>query len=358
MTVQSPSVLIAAGGTGGHVIPALEVARELRERGANVVWIGTRRGLEAQLVPAAGISVEWLSVEGIRGKSALSLLLVPVNLARALWQTLFIFSRQKPHAVLGMGGFVSGPSGLVAWLLRCPLVLHEQNAVPGFTNKLLKPLATRALQAMPSALGANSETVGNPVRCEIAQQDIPTERFKNRDGALRVLVIGGSQGARALNEIVPQAVALSTIEIEVHHQCGTSNRMATESAYAGITGATVRVKEFIDDMAHEYAWADLVVCRAGAMTVAEIAAVGVAAIFFPFTNAVDDHQTANAQKLVDTDAAILRQENELTPEWLKDTIDSFANDRIELIRMAGNARAQAKVDAAEIVANHILEVAR
>ncbi len=358
MSPAERPVMIAAGGTGGHVIPALEVARVLRERGVPVVWMGTRRGLEARLVPAANITIEWVTIEGLRGKGVLSLLCAPLRLLRACLQVWRILYRRQPRAVLGMGGFVAGPSGLMAWLTGRPLVLHEQNAIAGMTNKLLRPLAKRVLQAIPGTFAAPAETVGNPVRQAMCTQPLPAERLRSGEEALHLLVVGGSQGAMALNRVLPDAVARLDCALSVRHQVGAGRATDTRSAYAAHNTATVQVDEFIDDMPAALAWADVVVCRSGAMTVAELAAVGTASILVPFPHAVDDHQTANAQALLTAGAAILCQERALSADWLATQLQTLAHDRPRLLAMAENARQLAQPGAAQRVADVVLEVAR
>ena len=350
-------IMIAAGGTGGHVMPALAVARELRERGEEIVWIGTRRGLESRLVPAADIAIDWMTVEGLRGKGVLKLLLAPVTIARALWQAWRIMSRRKPRAVLGMGGFVSGPAGLVAWLRRCPLIVHEQNAIAGMTNRLLAPLSTCALQAMEGALREPSATVGNPLRRELLDIERPEQRFAGRSGSMRILVVGGSQGAQVLNRVVPAALARVQVPCDVRHQTGANLRFETEADYAQCNVSKIRVFEFIDDMPEALAWADLVICRSGAMTVAELAATGVGAILVPFPYAVDDHQTANAGLLVGAGAALLCPEADFSESWLAEALKRFSEERALLARMAVQARACAKPRATSDVTDAILEVA-
>ncbi|MEM7292664.1 MAG: undecaprenyldiphospho-muramoylpentapeptide beta-N-acetylglucosaminyltransferase [Pseudomonadota bacterium] len=356
MSALPGPVMIAAGGTGGHVMPALAVARELHERGVDVTWVGTARGLESRLVPAAGIVIDWLSVEGIRGKGVLSLLLAPINILRACTQAWRIMRERRPIAVLGMGGFVAGPAGLVAWLTRRPLIIHEQNAIAGVTNRLLRPLATRALQAVPDALADTAMTVGNPVRREIAEAQTPQTRFAERSVPVRLLVLGGSQGSRALNEVLPAALATVNTEVSVTHQCGKGHLAATASRYG--SNPNVAVSEFIDSIGTAMEEADLVVCRSGAMTVAELCSVGVGSILVPFPFAVDDHQSANAKPLVETDAALLRQESDLTPQWLSDRLNDLLSDRVRLLEMAVAARNLAKPNAAIDVAEVVLEVSR
>lgn len=349
-------VMIMAGGTGGHVFPALAVASGLAERGASVVWMGTRAGLEARLVPQAGYPVEWIPVAGVRGKGAMTWLLAPLRLLRALLLAVGALRRQQPAVVLGMGGFVAGPGGLAAWLLRRPLVIHEQNARAGLTNRILSRLATRSLQAFPDAL-PHAETLGNPVRPEIAALAPPAERLHNRQGALRLLVLGGSQGALALNRTLPQALALlpAGVRPQVWHQAGRTLQQAAKTY--GDDTAGVTLVEFIDDMAAAYAWADLVVCRAGALTVAELAAAGVGAILVPFPAAVDDHQTANARYLSERGAALLLPQAELTPQRLAGELQALAGDRPRLLAMAVAARSAAWPDARARIVEQCLEVA-
>jgi len=342
-------VMIMAGGTGGHVFPALAVAAELRERGAEVFWLGTRQGLEAKLVPAAGISMEWVSVSGLRGKGAMAWLLAPWRLLWATLQVLAVILRQRPVVVLGMGGFVTGPGGFMTWLLRKPLVIHEQNAIAGLTNRLLAPLAQRVLEAFPGTFhGKHVTHTGNPVRRAIAELPVPEQRFAARSGALRLLVLGGSLGARALNEVLPAALAQLSSRPEVWHQAGSRNLDETLEHYRA-AAVTARVEPFIDDMAAAYGWADLVVCRAGALTVAELAAAGVGAVLVPYPHAVDDHQTRNAAYLSDVGAAVVIQQAELTRERLRELWSSLA-DRSRLLTMARAARSLAQPQAAATVA--------
>jgi UDP-N-acetylglucosamine--N-acetylmuramyl-(pentapeptide) pyrophosphoryl-undecaprenol N-acetylglucosamine transferase len=319
-----------AGGTGGHVYPALAVARALQQQSRTIVWLGTHRGIESTIVPAANINIEWISIQGLRGKGVLTLLLAPVRLLWALLQSTSVMIRHRPAVVLGMGGFVSGPGGLAAWLTRRPLVIHEQNAVAGLTNRLLARLARVVLQAFPGSFpaGIRSETVGNPVRQEIAAIDDPTTRFAGRVGAIRLLVLGGSQGALALNRTVPQALALLSTAARpiVRHQAGTLTLQTAIDAYEA-AGLEADVTPFIENMAEAYAWADIVVCRAGALTVAEVATAGLAAVFVPFPAAVDDHQTENARPMVEAGAAIIMQERDLTPESLAERLGDLLSSR-------------------------------
>ncbi len=360
MNEQRP-VLIMAGGTGGHVFPALAVAECLRQRGIPVRWMGTRRGLEATLVPGAGIPMEWIGVAGLRGKGLRQRLLTPFMLAQALWQARGILRRLQPPVVLGMGGFVSGPGGLMARLLGIPLVVHEQNAIAGLTNRWLARLANRVLEAFPKTFPAKraAVAVGNPVRASIAALPPPSERFKTHDGRPRLLVVGGSQGALALNRLVPQALGLlaENERPEVWHQAGGQLHEAAVTAYRD-AGVTARVTPFIQDMAEAYGWADLALCRAGALTVAELAAAGVGAVLVPFPFAVDDHQTANGRFLAQGEAALVVPQAELDAERLATILRQLLGDRPRLLRMAEAARRLAKIDAAEQVAITCLEQAR
>tara|TARA_R110002096_G_scaffold116164_3_gene251752 strand:- start:10608 stop:11696 length:1089 start_codon:yes stop_codon:yes gene_type:complete len=341
-------ILVMAGGTGGHIYPALAVARALQAHSREVVWLGTHRGLEARVVPAAGIDMEWISVKGLRRKGVLALIVAPLQLGWALLQSLAIIFRRRPAAVLGMGGFASGPGGVAAWLTRRPLVIHEQNAVAGMTNRLLARLARVVLQAFPGAFNAaiGAETVGNPVREDIAAVPAPAVRYRDRQGPLRVLVLGGSQGALALNKALPAALALLAPETRpvVRHQCGEQTLDTAKAAYAE-HGVDVELQAFIDDMAEAYAWADLVVCRAGALTIAELCAVGVPALLVPYPGAVDDHQTANAQPLQTAGAALVIQESDLTPASLAALLREWLRARTTLLQRAEKARALAKPDA-------------
>lgn len=343
------TVLIMAGGTGGHVFPALAAARVLRERGFEPVWLGTKRGLEAKLVPPAQIEIEWISMSGLRGKGAATLLLAPFKVAIAIWQSLQVMRRRKPVVVLGAGGFVAGPGGVAAWLTRRPLVIHEQNAVAGMTNRMLSHLARRVLEAFPSSFpsGTSAEQVGNPVRREIASLAPPEQRFGERQGPLRMLVIGGSQGAAKLNANVP--AALATIDVAsrpiVIHQAGERHIDVARQNYDK-HGVKADVRAFINDMAEAYSWADVVVCRSGALTVSELAAAGLPAIFVPFAAAVDDHQTLNAKFLVDAQAGISIAERDLTPERLSQELKQLlSGGREQLKAMAIRARSVAITDA-------------
>ena len=353
-------ILVMAGGTGGHVYPALAVANALQQHSRDIVWLGTHRGIESNVVPAAGIDIEWISIQGLRGKGILTLLLAPFRLSLALLQSISVMIRHRPAAVLGMGGFVSGPGGLAAWLTRRPLVIHEQNAVAGLTNRLLARLARVVLQAFPGSFpaGINAEAVGNPVRADIAAIDEPALRFEKRSGAIRLLILGGSQGALALNRTVPNALKLLPQELRpvVRHQAGQRTLQTALDAYEG-SGLDVDVLPFIDDMAEAYAWADLVVCRSGALTVAEIAAVGLAAVFVPFPAAVDDHQTKNASAMREAGAAEILHEHDLSAESLAHTLAGLFASRDVLRDRAIRSRALAKPEALERISSVCMEVA-
>jgi len=349
-----------AGGTGGHVFPALAVARALQQQSREVVWLGTHRGLESRVVPAAGIPIEWLAINGLRGKGTIALLLAPFQLVTALLQSLLVMWRHQPAAVLGMGGFVSGPGGLAAWLTRRPLVIHEQNAVAGLTNRLLARLARVVLQAFPGSFNSkrNPETVGNPVRPDIAAIDKPEVRLAGRSGSFRLLVLGGSQGALALNEAVPAALALLADDIRpvVRHQAGERTLRAARDAYRQ-HGVDAELSPFIEDMAEAYAWADLVICRAGALTVAELSAAGLPAIFVPYPAAVDDHQTANARPMVDAGAAEILQQKDMTRESLAGLLKNWLGSRNLLRARAQTARSLAITDALHRITHRCLELA-
>ncbi|MDT0618079.1 undecaprenyldiphospho-muramoylpentapeptide beta-N-acetylglucosaminyltransferase [Salinisphaera sp. P385] len=342
--MNGPRVLMMAGGTGGHVFPALAVADALRERGAEVVWMGTRAGLESRVVPAAGYRMEWIGVSGLRGKGWRTWLGAPWQLMRAVWQALQLVRRVAPQLVVGMGGFVSGPGGLAAWLLRRPLLVHEQNAAAGLTNRVLARLARTRLQAFPGAL-PGARVVGNPVRGDILALPAPAQRFGQRSGAVRLLALGGSGGALAINEMLPAALARLPADQRpvVRHQAGRTVDRA-QAAYAEHAVAA-EVSPFIEDMAEAYAWADLVICRAGALTVAELAAAGLGAILIPYPHAVDDHQTVNGTYLTRRDAAVLVQQRDLDPARLAQLLGELIGDRPRLLAMAEAAHAAAWPDA-------------
>lgn len=361
MIPEMRPVLIMAGGTGGHVYPALAVAEALRKQGVEVVWLGTRNGLESRVVPAAGFNMRWLSIVGLRGKSIISKALFPVRLLIACLQAAVVILRTKPRLVLGMGGFVSGPGGLMCKFLHRPLVIHEQNAVAGLTNRLLAGLANSVLEAFPGTFKPqlNAYHTGNPVRDEITQLIDPKERYAQRQGALNLLVIGGSQGARFLNQVVPQAVRSmpQALRPVIRHQAGAQLCEQTHSYYNDLQ-IDADIQPFYDDMAAAYSWADLVIARAGAMTVAELAAAGLPSILIPFPSAVDDHQTINAGFLANRGAAILAKQSGLTADRLGDWLSELAVDRGRLLSMARSARELARPEATQLVARECLEVAQ
>jgi UDP-N-acetylglucosamine--N-acetylmuramyl-(pentapeptide) pyrophosphoryl-undecaprenol N-acetylglucosamine transferase len=353
-------VLIMAGGTGGHVFPALAVARALRHRQETIVWLGSAHGMETRIVPAEGIELETIRVSGLRRKGALAWLQAPWHLAVALLDALRVMRRRRPRVVLGMGGFASGPGGVAAWLLGRPLVIHEQNAVAGLTNRLLAGLAREVLEAFPGSFsaGRNARLTGNPVRADIAALAAPGVRLAGRSGAVRLLVIGGSQGARVLNETIAGALALlpASTRPEVWHQAGEATLAVARAAYAQ-AGIAARVEPFIADMAAAYAWADLVVCRSGALTVAEIAAVGLPAVFVPFAGAVDDHQTRNAAYLVEAGAASLVPQAALSATRLAAELAPLLGARALLLERAERARALARPAATAVIADICQQVA-
>jgi UDP-N-acetylglucosamine--N-acetylmuramyl-(pentapeptide) pyrophosphoryl-undecaprenol N-acetylglucosamine transferase len=352
---QVQKVLLMAGGTGGHVFPALAVADELRSRGVQVAWLGTRKGIEADVVPKAGIDISFINVAGLRGKGALGWLLAPFKLLMALWQGVSVLKQLKPSVVLGMGGFVTGPGGIAAWLLRRPLVIHEQNAIAGFTNKMLVPFATKVLEAFPGALpSAKTVHTGNPVRTTIGGEK---EKSPKVGETIRLLVVGGSLGAKALNEVVPKALSQLSQESRpsVWHQTGKKNIEETLQLYKS-NNVEAKVEPFIDNMAAAYEWADLVLCRAGALTIAELAIAGVPSILVPYPYAVDDHQTSNAAYLANSGAAVLVQQNDLTENRLLQLLKELNPPRLG--EMAAAARKLALPEATKKVADLCLEVAR
>ena len=353
---MSKTLLVMAGGTGGHVFPGLAVADVLHRQGWHVVWMGNPDSFEARTVPQRGYTMALVRFAALRGKGLLRTLMLPVNLVSAFWQAARAIRRIRPDVVLGMGGYVSFPGGMMAALLGRPLVIHEQNAIAGLANRVLAKVADRVLCGFPDAL-PGSVWVGNPVRAEIAALPEPAARFADRDDSpLRLLVLGGSLGAAAINDIVPKGLALIP-EAErpvVVHQAGEKHLATLEANYAA-AGVRANCVAFIQDMAAAYAWADLVLCRAGALTVAELAAAGIAGILVPFPYAVDDHQTANARFLAEAGAAILLPQPELTPESVS-RIRHYT--RSELLQMARRARERARPEAAEAVARVCEEICK
>ncbi len=318
-------LMVIAGGTGGHVFPALAVANALRDQSTEVTWLGTRRGLEASIVPANNFAIEWVSVEGLRGKGFVSWLLAPIKLIRALWQSAGAIRRTQPDCVLGMGGFVSGPGGLAARIMGKPLIVHEQNAVAGLTNRCLARIANRVLSGFPrvDGLPATSQWVGNPVRAAI------TPSAKSQQQEINILVVGGSQGARSLNLHLAEVFRQQSAPINIWHQCGRNQREAVNDTYAA-AGVPVKVTEFIDDMAAAYQWADLLICRAGAMTVAECCASALPALFVPYPFSAGDHQRLNAQALVDEGAARVIANNDLDKPLMVSELADLLSDPARL----------------------------
>ena len=342
-----PCALVMAGGTGGHIFPGLAVAEALRERGWRVHWLGSPGSMESRLVPPRGFALETIDFGGVRGKGIKTLVLLPLRLLRAFWQALQVVRRVKPDVVVGLGGYITFPGGMMATLLGKPMVLHEQNSVAGMANKVLSGIADRVFTAFPKVL-AKGDWVGNPLRAEFLRQGEPTERFAGRSGPLRLLVVGGSLGAKALNDTVPQALALIPAETRptVVHQSGEKQIDALRANYAA-AGVDAELTPFIEDTAQAFADADLIVCRSGASTVTEIAAVGAAALFVPFPFAVDDHQTANAGFLVDAGGAWLVQQNELTPAALAARLTAVTRE--QLVAMAQKAKQMQKTEAVQAV---------
>ena len=359
--MPSKPILIMAGGTGGHIYPALAVADYLRRKDIPLFWLGTKRGLEARVVPARGYQLLTINIGGLRGKGLLKWMLSPFILLIALLQSLLILIRIRPGAVLGMGGFASGPGGVAAWLMRIPLCVHEQNAIAGLTNRILATLARTVMQAFPGAFPyhVQAHTTGNPVRLDIEQVPLPDGRIHtDNTEPMRLLVIGGSQGARRLNQIVPEALAVLPAEmhLEIRHQTGGAFFAETAAHYRALN-LEAHLEPYIEDMATAYGWADLVICRAGALTIAELAAAGAASILVPYPYAVDDHQTANARYLADNGAALLLPEKDLIRESLGRLLQELYVSRQRLLIMAQHARTQAKPQATAEVAKACLEAA-
>lgn len=351
--------MILAGGTGGHIFPGLAVARVLRARQVPVLWLGSVGGMETRLVPANDFPIEVIAVRGLRGKDWLTKFAAPFWLLRSLWQALAVLRRQRPRAVISFGGFAAGPGGLAAWLLRRPLIVHEQNRAPGMTNRLLAHLAKRVLCGFPETFRAvETETIGNPVRAEIAAIPPPAQRFLGRSGQVRLLVLGGSLGAYTLNVVLPQVLAQLPRELRpvVRHQCGERHIQKSQRVYKA-SQVDASIEPFIVDMAQAYAWADFVICRAGALTLAELCAAGVGALLVPFTQAVDDHQTRNAEYLVERGAAQLVPEGEQFRERLLAAITPLLSNAELRLAMAQAARAIAIPNAAERVADIVIEEA-
>lgn len=350
------TLMVMAGGTGGHVYPAMAVADYLKSQGWKIVWLCTQGGMENRLIEGKGYDKAMINMQGVRGKGLFGWLLLPVKLVKAFSQSSRALKQNQPNVVLGMGGFAAFPGGLMAKLLGKPLVVHEQNSVAGLTNKVLAKFATRVLAAFPAAFGDKAALVGNPVRTDIANLAAPEQRFSGREGALRLLVVGGSLGAHALNEVVPQALAQLPAEKrpQVVHQAGVKHIDALKNNYEK-AGVAVDARAFIDDMAAMYAWADFVICRAGALTVAEVSAAGIGSLMVPFPFAVDDHQTTNAAYLAEAGAALVVQQKELSVEKLAEILRELSREKC--LDMAKRARVLGKPEATADVAAICMEVA-
>ncbi|MGD8911126.1 MAG: undecaprenyldiphospho-muramoylpentapeptide beta-N-acetylglucosaminyltransferase [Candidatus Thiodiazotropha sp.] len=356
---MEPHVMVMAGGTGGHLFPALAVADWMKQKGCRVTWLGSCTGMENKLIPGYGYPLETLQVKGMRGSGLKRRLAAPFTISKALWQAYRVLRRTRPNLVLGMGGFATGPGGLAARLMHIPLVIQEQNAIPGLTNRILAQFATKVFEAFPGSFGAEAQadTVGNPVRQDILSISLPEVRFAQRDGTVRLLVLGGSLGARALNQCVPEALSMMTEaqRPQVRHQAGEKLLDETLARYRELS-VEAEVKAFETEMAEAYAWADLVICRAGALTVSELAAAGLGAILVPYPFAVDDHQTRNAEFLVNADAAQLIPQPSLDGRNLARLLSSLCADRQKLLEMAMAARSLAQPDAAARVGQYCMEV--
>jgi len=363
--ISSKKVMILAGGTGGHVMPALAVAQYLQEKNVAIHWLGTQAGFEARLVPQAGITISYIDIQGLRRTKWYAWALAPWRITKALLQSLRVMLRERPDVVLSMGGYVAGPGSVAAWLLRCPLVLHEQNAISGWTNRVLSKFAKRIMVAFPNVFSEVIQKVtftGNPIRKEILALPSPDERFIEEEKiqeevTCHLLILGGSQGAQILNQTVPQALALLPLKLrpKVWHQTGKSQLEQTKVNYAE-HGIEAEVTDFIQDMAKAYAWADIVICRSGALTVAELSAVGVASILVPFPYAVDDHQTFNAKYLSDREGAFLLPQSALSAESLQKILLEYINNPAKRLAVAKACRQLAKPLATTDVAELCLEV--
>ncbi|WP_298449649.1 undecaprenyldiphospho-muramoylpentapeptide beta-N-acetylglucosaminyltransferase [uncultured Marinobacter sp.] len=359
--------LMMAGGTGGHVFPALATARALEAKGHEVHWLGAVGGMEERLIADTDIPMSLIHISGLRGKGKLALLAAPFRLMRALGEAFTIMRRIRPDCVVGMGGFVTGPGGLAAWLTKTPLVIHEQNAIAGMTNRILVRFSKTVLEAFPGSFGTEVITrcTGNPVREDLATLPAPEDRMAGRSSEsgeqstpLRILVVGGSLGAQVFNQQLPEALALLPEQErpQVRHQCGERHLEDARASY-NEHGVSASVEPFIKDMAEAYGWADVVLCRSGALTVSELCAAGIGAVLVPFPHAVDDHQTKNGQQLVNAKAAILIPQSRLTPAVLAETLGDLARDRARVMDMAKAARTLARPDATERVVNYCLEAA-
>ena len=353
---KTDTLMVMAGGTGGHVYPAMAVADYMKEHGWKIVWLCTEGGMENRLIEGKPYEKAMITMQGVRGKGLLGWLLLPLKLTKASSQSAKAIRKYQPNVVLGMGGFAAFPGGIKAWMLAKPLVVHEQNSIAGLTNKVLAIFATRVLAAFPTAFGDKATLVGNPVRQGIAQLPAPEDRYNQRTGKLNLLVVGGSLGAAALNDVLPKALAnLPKDTFNVVHQAGEKHIAALQANYQA-AGVQAETKAFINNMAEMYAWADVVICRAGALTIAELACVGVASVLVPFPHAVDDHQTYNARYLSDAGAAKLIQQTEFNVQKATEILSSLTRENC--LAMAIKARALAKPDATSSVAEICMEVAR
>jgi len=352
MSRQGQGVLIMAGGTGGHIFPGLAVAEVLQTRNVPVRWLGAEGGMETRTVPAAGIALDVVSITGLRGKGAMRWVKMPLMLLRAVWQARRLLNANRPACAVSFGGYAAAPGGIAAWTKGIPVLVHEQNRIPGLTNRLLSKFSRKILQGFPGTFPEEASAIdcGNPVRRQVAALDDPQTRLAGREGPIRILVTGGSQGAQVLNRMVPAALQMlfTSVALEIRHQAGAKRVDEAQDAYAQ-AGVKAEITPFIDDMAAAYAWADLVICRSGALTVAELAAAGVAAVLVPFAYAVDDHQTRNAEYLAEAGAAIILDQLSLNPEILAAALKPLLSDRSVLLNMAVAARSMALPNAAEKV---------
>jgi UDP-N-acetylglucosamine--N-acetylmuramyl-(pentapeptide) pyrophosphoryl-undecaprenol N-acetylglucosamine transferase len=358
---NNKTMMIMAGGTGGHVYPAIAVADVLKSNNFNVVWLGNDNSFESRVVPNAGYKIEYITISGLRGKSFSKLIFMPFKIVSSILQTIKIFKKYKPAFVLGMGGYVSGPGAIASWILKIPLIIHEQNSIPGFTNRIVSHFATAVLVAFPNAFNKKLKTIytGNPVRESISKLPEPDIRFSEHTGNLKLLVLGGSLGAKFLNDNLPNSISLlpEGQKFDIWHQTGKGRRDETLKAYRE-KNIEVKVEEFIVDMEQAYCWADIVICRAGAMTISELSNAGVASILVPYPYAVDDHQTLNAEFLVNAQAAIMAQQSELSISFLSTLLsDILVKGRSYLLTMANNAYSLAKPDATNQVATICMEAA-
>ncbi|MBS9432527.1 undecaprenyldiphospho-muramoylpentapeptide beta-N-acetylglucosaminyltransferase [Photorhabdus hainanensis] len=354
MSGKTRRLMVMAGGTGGHVFPGLAVAHHLKDQGWDVLWLGTADRMEADLVPKHGIDIEFIQISGLRGKGIKALLAAPVRIFKAICQARGIIRRYQPDVVLGMGGYVSGPGGIAAWMCGVPVVLHEQNGIAGLTNRWLAKIATTVLQAFPGAF-PKAPVVGNPVREDVLALPIPKQRLTGREGPIRVLVVGGSQGARILNQTMPEIAARMGDKITLWHQTGKGAKESVQHAYNNSVKCRHKITEFIDDMAQAYAWADVVICRSGALTVSEVSAAGLPGIFVPFQHK-DRQQYWNALPLEKVGAAKILEQPQFTVDSVIELLTQW--QRPQLLEMAEKARSAAIVDATERVSAALIDAAK